>query len=250
MATSGKARYDSCQATLQSPYKAPCFLFIDTKDDSAMSARLGTRFHWVTSGLKSGPLYPFDLELLGSPEAAVTPTLGSIVPGWVLVIPRQAYFSFANIAESHRRRIGHLVDRVRFEMAAFEGKVFFFEHGARKSESAVGCGVDQAHLHVVSLQTDLLASALTSNDGMSWIQADPENPWASIPIDQEYYLISDFNRAYVGYSRKPISQYFRKLIARDTGHPEEWDYRRYQHERNARQTIRAFNGLGEKRFVA
>jgi len=204
------------------------------------------RFAWVIEGQKRGPRSPFDVDLCESSVAAVTPTVGAITPAWVLVVPRRAAFCFADISSTDRQPINGLINGVRREMETFAGESYLFEHGARTVGSKTGCGVDQAHAHLVQLKGNLLRSAI-ADCSMRWCPIDSKDPWSEIELGREYYLISDFGQSFVAYPEAQRSQYFRRLIARDLLRPEEWDYRLFENEQNARETVRRFGSNVERR---
>jgi ATP adenylyltransferase len=120
------------------------------------------RFDWAIRGYSAGLRYPFDLDLYRFNEAAITPTIGAIVPGWLLVIPRMSAFCFAELPVEIRRHINRAIDVVRNDLHVFGGRQYLFEHGSRHCGSKVGCGVDHAHAHLFCLESDLLKAALGS----------------------------------------------------------------------------------------
>lgn len=204
------------------------------------------RFAWVTERQNVGPRLPFDVDLCESPAAAVTPTVGAISAAWILVVPRTPAICIADLPSIDRRTIMRLVGDVRDRMEVFGDEPFLFEHGARTSGSKTGCGVDQAHLHIVRLNFDLLQSALL-DDAMIWRSINSRDPWSEIEADREYYLVSDFFRSFVAYPAVQQSQYFRRLIAYGLRRADEWDYRLFENEQNASETVRRFGSNAERR---
>ena len=200
---------------------------------------VASRFDWVTLGYRRGPHQPFDADLYDFEAAAVIPTIGALVPGWVLLVPRIPLSALAAASTSERAQVLAASNEVAQDLSSFGGQNFFFEHGAAKPGSVLGCGVEQAHLHLVNLDFDLVQAALALGDCQEWTQVDTRDPWASIPANMEYYLVSNFHQAYVTYPTKKESQYFRKVMACRLGLADQWDYRMYPHERHARQTIQA-----------
>src|SRR5690349_2831997 len=105
--------------------KGCCFCF--TRDSSA-------RHFW-------------DQPLFESPNFFAIPSLGALVEGWVLLVPR-----------AHVVCSGALESRLLDEFAAMKeklsalvreryGTVSIFEHGPSVPGHDVGCTVDHAHLH-------------------------------------------------------------------------------------------------------
>jgi ATP adenylyltransferase len=219
----------------------------DGESPSSVSRR---RFEWVMSGLGTGPVQPFDTDLYNFETSAVLPTVGSLVPGWVLMVPRFPALCFAAIPAETRSPLVDATNCVANDLVVFGGSVFAFEHGPRTTGSIVGCGVDQAHLHMASLPFDLADAALDSGADLVWHEVDPTDPWTSIRSDRDYYLVSNLSQAYVAYPQDKESQFFRKLVARGVGVPDQWDYRRYPNERYARETLRVLGNSLHKRSAA
>jgi len=197
------------------------------------------RFDWVVQGSLVGPDPICDLPVLTTADAIVVPTVGAIVPNWLLVIPRTCTLSLAAAPTSVRHAVMKLAEEVAQRMEGGESTVFF-EHGPTKSGSSVGCGVDQAHLHVLSTEFDVLSMAL-ADSRVDWSQADGDDPWAQVG-NAEYYFIRSGGRAYVGFPRVGESQYFRRHVARAAGVPWQWDYKAWPNHENVRRTYERFNG--------
>ncbi len=201
---------------------------------------MSARFDWVTSGLDWGPHPVCDRNLLNHPLAAVVPTLGSLVPGWVLVVPRTKALATRDLEPRERRCIFGFAAALQDQVQMFGRHTFVFEHGPTKPRSAIGCGVDQAHLHVLGMNGDLM-SAVLADDSVVWTSANVEDPWLQCQHGQDYLLIRDRNTCYIGSPREIQSQYFRKKIAQLRGRPDAWDYREWPCYENAQRTIEHFS---------
>jgi hypothetical protein len=150
---------------------------------------------------------------------------------------------------AERARLDEVVDWARNRLAPFGGRLFLFEHGAKVSGSAVGCGVDHAHLHLASLPANLIDLVLLDRT-VSWAEVPAEDPWGSVRSDCEYYFVSDFDRAFVGYPAAVRSQYFRRVIAGSLGQADQWDYRQYPNERNAAEAVRVLGQSAREQCAA
>jgi ATP adenylyltransferase len=208
------------------------------------------RFSWVLKGLPNGPRAPFDRDLFAYPDVAVTPTVGAITAGWLLLIPRKATCCVANLADAARRHIIAVAGEVTGAMNVFPGKTVMFEHGARWSGSATGCGVDQAHIHLVNLKDRFVQAVLTQDAKVRWIEVHPSDPWKTLEQDREYYLITDFRRAFISYGVTGESQYLRRAVARSLSRPTEWDYRLFPNEPNARKTAKLISAGNRRKSAA
>jgi hypothetical protein len=119
-------------------------------------------------------------------------------------------------------------------------KVFHFEHGAGFAGSPSGCGLDLAHLHTVPLNFDLVQILLATSDDIHWVAVESgDDPWERVSADEYIVAMDENQRAIVGHPRKPVSQYVRRVIAREVGRPLVWDYRTEAHVENVRATLKA-----------
>ena len=194
------------------------------------------RFDWVLKGMRQGPNPSFDVDFCMDEYAAVIPTMGSLVSGWLLIVPRVPVLSISELNDADQEKYMEIVIGAAAEVKDLAKHTFMFEHGPCLSGSLVGCGVDQAHTHVVPLNFDLISTCL-ENTEWDWSEVNCSTPWSSISEGQHYYLISNFERAYVAYPSEQASQFFRRKIAQGLGVENEWDYKLYPNKENALRTI-------------
>jgi diadenosine tetraphosphate (Ap4A) HIT family hydrolase len=90
-------------------------------------------------------------------HVVVLPTLGMVVPNWFLIVPEIHTLNFAQQADATRNELSALAASIFDAVSVSGDELLIFEHGAQRTGSAVGCGLDHAHLHVV-----VGASALVS----------------------------------------------------------------------------------------
>ena len=201
-----------------------------------------SRFDWVVQGASRGPDNVFDEDLAEFPPAAVIPTRGAFVAEWLLVVPRVRCLSVAELSHTERARVLAVAETVSARVSARVGASVLFEHGPRRRGSATGCGVEQAHLHVVGGAPDLLDRLIEQVAEAKWSTADHSDPWQGIPPDEEYLMVRDYGRAARAVVSSATSQRLRRALADVLGCGEEWDYRSHPHEWNARRTKEMFHG--------
>src|SRR5215831_5245275 len=101
--------------------------------------------------LAEGPcLRPvYDEILMEANDCVVSPTLGSILPNWLLLVPRVAAVNFARFSATSGVQPSELIRSVLKRWRITEDRAIWFEHGASEVGSTLGCGIDQAHLHLI-----------------------------------------------------------------------------------------------------
>jgi ATP adenylyltransferase len=183
---------------------------------------------------------PWDAVLYDSREFLVAPTKGSIVPYWVLLVPKASVLNFARLSRHDLCKPFEMVATVasRFNSSSF----IWFEHGASTLGSATGCGVDHAHIHIL-LQprfsfSDFHSEAAGSSDD-AWTQASSREAYEQIVPHEDYYVCGDHKSAFVARGKSLGRQFFRKVIAKLEHVPTEWDYEQYHHLPNVLKTIGA-----------
>ena len=106
-------------------------------------------------------------------------------------------------------------------------KVIVFEHGANKFGSMTACGTNHCHIHIVPMMDSLLDNIMEFVPFKKVLFEDV-NEFVG---DSEYLLYADVyeqifeSDCYVHILEKPISQFFRRIIATKLDCPDKYDYR-------------------------
>lgn len=185
-----------------------------------------------------------DQVLLETRGCTVAPTLGSIIPNWLLVVPRAAALSFREWhAGSHRDPVC-LIDDVLSELGVEPERAIWFEHGASAAGSIVGCGVDHAHLHILidaPFHFDIFAAEAIDSAPINWRWTSRTEAYASIPTAGSYLVAGSLDDAVHAEDVEIVgSQFFRRVIARLVRRPDQWNYKTHPHLENVRRTLSAF----------
>ena len=208
-------------------------------DNTLLSPPYGHRFHSILHGTQSTNAV-WDTVLVKVDDYTVVPTLGSIVPYWHLVLPRKPC---TNLREHlSRKGSGNLDEMLKLIATKHPSRrVLWFEHGAIQHGSTVGCGVDQAHLHVI-LDTPFGFSEFRSaaeREFSDWQVTSTTDVYSRIAQGIEYYAFGDLESAHsVSANGKQRSQFFRRIVADLVGRPDQWNYREYPHLGQVSQTVR------------
>jgi ATP adenylyltransferase len=175
----------------------------------------------------------------------VIPSLGSLVEGWLMIVPKEYYISFGAIRnQTIYKELDHLIENLGQLTKAIYGDFVLFEHGPIVKNSPVGCSIDYAHLHLVPVCVNLIE--------MSKFFLSKEISWCSVPgihTTSEYFnknipylFVRDVDKKnFVGFSEELPSQLFRRTIAKHIGIEEKYDWKRFPFTENIDMTIKSMS---------
>lgn len=186
---------------------------------------------------------PWDTVLAETDDFVLAPTLGSIVPGWVLVIPKRSAISFVEVA-----RTGVMTPYAYLHQAArllgLSDDWIWFEHGPAFAGTTVGCGVDYAHLHILASPPFNFSEFCTHIEAAGgWTRCAAKDAYADLPSETPYYVAGCGNDAARLVGRELGSQFFRKAVASLSGDADRWDYRAHPFSEHVVATVDRFGAL-------
>lgn len=186
----------------------------------------------------------FDEVLRELAGCVVAPTLGSILPYWLLVLPRVSCANFVQWRAETGIDPQQLVSDVLSELEVGSDQVIWFEHGAASYGSPVACGVDHAHLHIVidpPFSFDRFISTAQDSTRLNWQEQTVKRAYESIGEDVSYLVAASQTRAVVAKQVEAVgSQFFRRVAAHLVGQSDGWNYRTHPYLENVQKTVRAF----------
>jgi diadenosine tetraphosphate (Ap4A) HIT family hydrolase len=190
------------------------------------------------SGNSFAAHYAHELEsriILEQEGFRVLPSLGQIVPGYLLLVPNHHYCSFADMSEIELKAAEVLKTSLTEQTRSVYGNVLFFEHGVRTAGSG-GCGISHAHLHFVPFPDDKdpveqVTRAFPFEEVSSLLELK------RVQRDQSYlYYESARSHKYLFYPPFMPSQYMRRLLAEALG-IRAWDWRQCGREERLLDTL-------------
>jgi diadenosine tetraphosphate (Ap4A) HIT family hydrolase len=187
-------------------------------------------------------LYAEDLSartLLETPSFCVVPSLGQMVSGYLMIVPKDHIARFSEL-RSVQGELLSLTNQIKQLLTDVYCEPLLFEHGASGPNSG-GCGIYHAHLHFVpirnadlimrQLQNDHEFRKLPSMSALFDVQADPyiyvEHSSIGCCITETKYL---------------PSQYIRRIIA-ESLRLGEWDWRKCGRENSLMATMSTLGGI-------
>ena len=141
----------------------------------------------------------WDTPLFETDSFVALPTVGAFIEGWLLVVPRVHVLSYAQINDDLWDEAENFLRETARSVESKYGPVAIFEHGPSRKQSALGCGVDYAHFHIVPTMSNLRDSA---------IQAFPNVTWKSCPSVRNLRDYRDCNNGYWALWQKQYSSDF------------------------------------------
>jgi diadenosine tetraphosphate (Ap4A) HIT family hydrolase len=198
------------------------------------------KFHWLFLGNSRSERPKHDSVIAETTNFVALPSLGSLVDGWVLVLPKFPVTRIADVSDSYQSEFENLVDHCVELVEAKFGAATLFEHGGYAG-SKIACGVDQAHIHIVPLPFDLLQLAKAKSNSAPSFHKEHFLPY-QVNHEGEYWYVSDQKQALIMDAVDGESQWFRKLIANATSQEDKWNYKKFPfHDRIDRTlaTLRA-----------
>jgi diadenosine tetraphosphate (Ap4A) HIT family hydrolase len=185
------------------------------------------QFLWKTSrgvaGCVLGPDYR--REIHADADFVVVATLGQLVEGWLLVIPRVHYSCVAVLPRHLQSRFSALVRRARAAVEFRYGPAALMEHGSVSQTGACGTCIEHAHLHIVPRVPSLAEPFAHACSGQHI--SGLETLWVAPPTRDYLYYESPDRDGYLALPGDVLPcQYFRRLVANAIGRPGDWDWRR------------------------
>jgi diadenosine tetraphosphate (Ap4A) HIT family hydrolase len=173
---------------------------------------------------------PCDRPILRTPNFIVAPSIGALVPGWMLIVSTDHYVSAGALPHDSLLELRETIDTVATAMRHVSRSAAIFEHGPVCENTVVGCGIDHCHVHVVPLEFDLYSEAaqLSRERGIRWdVAADLTATRDYHEAGHSYLYIEQNGLRRIGTSPNHLSQFFRRVIASRQGRPEEFDWKRH-----------------------
>lgn len=188
----------------------------------------------------------FDEPFAHSDNFIAIASIGALVEGWSLIIPKDHQVSMRNLY-AHPEFI-EFVEEVRSKIFDNYGSVIAFEHGANKEGSITACGTDHAHLHLVPFEVSLLPEMQKAN--LHWVRCHASEI-VTIAGDNEYLFYTELGdnsewqdqSGYLHILKYSKSQYFRRIIAGRINKIDVSDYKLFPHVDTAKRTLMTLTRL-------
>jgi len=195
--------------------------------------------------LRESPARLWNEPLFESKNFVVLPSLGALVEGWLLVVPKEHFICIGAIPQSFMAEMQMIQERLYAVVQEHYGNVCAFEHGPNRANAKVGCGVDHAHLHVAPVAFDLVSAVASFlPDEARWAEAGLEECRAAFNRGEDYlYLEQPIGVGRIATHQNFGSQLFRRAIANYEGVSDHYNWRDYPQLANVTATINKLRSL-------
>jgi diadenosine tetraphosphate (Ap4A) HIT family hydrolase len=168
-----------------------------------------------------------DTLLFDTSNFAVFPTIGALVEGWVLIVPKEHNYSMRSYYSDNYFK--NFIDTIKGLLyKQYNKPIIIFEHGANECGSLTSCGTNHAHLHMLPFNDSILNDM---QQEIKWNKCQAEDI-NEIVKEKEYLYYCELSKekfnqtdGYIHILSSPISQYFRKLLAKKIGQPDKYNYK-------------------------
>lgn len=178
--------------------------------------------------------------LFQSANFVATPTIGSLVEGWLLVATKKHCICMGALEEELVQELQEFKHLVINALSDCYGDIAAFEHGPSQEQQAAGCGVDHAHLHLVPTMCALRSSLASFYENtLDWNRVSQvQGPSTCFAAGKSYlYCEQKGDDAYVLTDTSIKSQSFRRVLAEHIGLPDHYNWREHPYLHNAAQTV-------------
>jgi diadenosine tetraphosphate (Ap4A) HIT family hydrolase len=185
--------------------------------------------------------------LIESPNFVVLPSLGALIEGWLLLVPKKHFICMGALPRTLAVELQAMKTCLCSALRQTHEHVCVFEHGPSKANLNIGCGVDHAHLHFLPAAFDLATAVAPFLPADTlWSQAQIEECQEAFYRGNDYlYLEQPIGAGRIATHRAFGSQLFRRAIASQIGATNQFNWREYPQLPNVHATInmvRAWDG--------
>lgn len=181
-----------------------------------------------------------DRILFQTENFVVIPSLGSIVEGYLLIVPKKEFLCIGAFDDDLFFELNILRNFISKVVEDCFGPIILFEHGPSKCNQEIGCGVDYAHLHIVPVKFNLINNVNNfTNNKYDWKNINDYRELKRFYLKGRPYLYIEqpFGKGYAITDKTFESQLLRKVIAFSIGKPDRYNWRMHPEENNIRSTI-------------
>ena len=164
----------------------------------------------------------------------IIPSLGSLVEGYVLILPKQHIYSMSKSNKKILEEYNGIIEKYRKIFKKIYGKYpIVFEHGTPNPSGISANSVIHGHAHIVN------HNYKKESEMIKKLNFKKINSIYDIQSNKNYiYYKNQAGINYVTYEFEPISQIMQIYIANDLEINENYNWRNFAFENNILKTIK------------
>lgn len=189
-----------------------------------------------------------DYILHETPNFLVFPSVGPLVEGHLLIVPKKHCYSIAGLPPDFYEELEALVKSVGQLLTKEYCKPIFFEHGTVSSLANGGTSIDHAHLHALPLNlglTQILNKKFAKKEIVFLKELKKffkdEKPYL-------FFQTPSGQRFCYEVQGRLESQYLRKIIAENIGRSRYWNWRYYPRTKCFLKTLKQLRSANFKKY--
>lgn len=188
---------------------------------------------------------PWDAVISETEHYRIMPTKGALVSGWLLVVSKTHHLCAGALDAGRIEPLESALSLAARLVADRFGPVTIFEHGPSQSGTAVGCGVDHLHFHVVPLPFSLLEAVQLLQPGTQWQDIRGIAELRQLHAKGIPYAFVKEPNSDPMWCVPPVGmrQMLRRAIAKALGVPELFDYAVHPHTANVVHTVQSLSNF-------
>lgn len=166
-------------------------------------------------------------------DVALKPARGMLRPCYFLAVSKKHVTSFSQLGRASldevNRSLAHIekgIAEMPIMKAANYDSFMRVEHGSdnvRASCRGAGACIDHAHQHLVPCLPETLERVLCADKSISWLAIDSYDDIADF-AGRPYMYVGGRTGHYVAPDPELPGQWVRRIISREDGRPDEWDW--------------------------
>ena len=167
----------------------------------------------------------------------VLPSIGALVDGYLMIVSKKHINSMSELKENERIEYELLIEKYRNKFKKIYNKFpIIFERGSPINNSDMkASSVIHAHTHIVNYEF------IDENQVIKKLNFERIDNLNYLSRKQNYIMyINQKNIYYISYNFESISQMMRKIIAKELGYEDKFDWKKEMFIENINSTIKKF----------
>lgn len=181
---------------------------------------------------------------LESENFYVYPSVGALVVGHLLVVPKKHYTALSLASENELAELSEIVADIKVlqeQMFGHIAHIFMFEHGILDIEKTMMNCVDHAHLHVLPFSIDVVNLPFSKYSKLKLIDL------AGHKIDEpDYIFYGMLDCSFLSLDKDKHPQYLRKVLHEKLSLSGHWNWRTDPGIENIKAWLGCFSDLIDK----